>query len=402
MKHIPFRSTRSSNVLCNTVSLIAMLLAAGSTSAWAAAGNAQNAQIGPGAVIVHSRFGGQIFGFDIDQNGTEGLLTEARTLPDGRTLAAVETFNQATGEITKVVQKVLSKDDFITLGIVGTSVGLVEREHVNNLFVDKRIYRMLNPLSAHVFTDTWTPPFTKDDIITSVTRVQGTDTTLFLYFENGADDRVSVLASNVAANTFGIDMQIPGRPFVLANSPSLAYDYVKNRAVVAASEAEVGGPPPLIALIDLDSGNVSVFPGIQGPFPFRQGMINGLAVDSEDGIAVTTTEVDFAVQFYDLETQTGFSQKMPGATGQLQSGSDVQYDPIHKLFFVAQEVSSTGPGSSIQVYDIHGNLVESLDGFDFSNRSAVIFAHIALNPANRSGYIDGPSDRLGQLQSFTY
>src|SRR5262245_3348814 len=186
MKHIPLRSRRSSNVLCTMCSLIVLILAAGTTSARAAG------DIGPGAVIVHSRFGGQIFGFDIDQNGPEGLLTEARTLPDGRTLAAVETFNQATGEITKVVQKVLSKDDFITLGIVGTSVGLVEREHVNNLFVDKRIYRMLNPLSAHVFTDTWTPPFTKDDIITSVTRLQGTDTTLFLYFENGADDRVSV------------------------------------------------------------------------------------------------------------------------------------------------------------------------------------------------------------------
>ena len=116
MKHIPFRSPRSSNVLCSTVSLIAMLLAAGSTSAWAATGNAQNAQIGPGAVIVHSRFGGQIFGFDIDQNGTEGLLTEARTLPDGRTLAAAETFKarcqrravQRSGEI-RMARRILSR-----------------------------------------------------------------------------------------------------------------------------------------------------------------------------------------------------------------------------------------------------------------------------------------------------
>jgi hypothetical protein len=332
----------------------------------------------------------------------EGLLTEARTLPDGRTLAAVETFDQATGEITKVVTRALSKDDFITLGVFGTSVGLVEREHVDQLFVSRRIYRMLDPLSGNALTGTWTPPLTKDDIITSVSRLQGTSTSLSLYFENGGDDRVRVLASDVATNTFGINVTLPGRPFVLANSPSVAYDHVGNRAVVAASEAAVGGPPPVIALIDLETGDISTFTGIPGPFPFRQGMINGLAVDSEDGIAVTTTEVDFAVQFYDLETQTGFSQKLPGATGQLQSGSDVQYDPINKLFFVAQEVSSTGPGSSIQVYDIEGNLVESLNGFDFSNQSAAIFAHIALNPSTRSGYIDGPSDRLGQLQSFTY
>src|SRR5262249_20114671 len=147
------------------------------------------------------------------------------------------TFDQATGNIVKVVQRLLSKDDFITLGVVQNSVGLVEREHVNNLFVDRRIYRMLDPLSGNAFTGMWTPPLTKDAIISSVSRLQGTDTTLFLYFENGVDDRVHVLASDVAANTFGIQVTMPDRPFVLANSPAIAYDNVKNQAVVAASEA---------------------------------------------------------------------------------------------------------------------------------------------------------------------
>ena len=39
--------------------------------------------IGPGSTIVKSQFGGQIFGFDIDQNGTEGLLSEAQDLGGG-------------------------------------------------------------------------------------------------------------------------------------------------------------------------------------------------------------------------------------------------------------------------------------------------------------------------------
>jgi hypothetical protein len=86
--------------------------------------------IGPGATIVHSKFGGQIFGFDIDQNGTEGVLSEAQDLGGQKVLAAVETFDQVTGKILKVVKKLETKDDFLTLGIVGTSVGLVEREHV--------------------------------------------------------------------------------------------------------------------------------------------------------------------------------------------------------------------------------------------------------------------------------
>jgi hypothetical protein len=125
-------------------------------------------------------------------------------------------------------------------------------------------------------------------------------------------------------------------------------------------------------------------------------------VDSEDGIAVTTTELDFRVEFYNLKTQTGFPVVLPGATGQIQSGSDVEYDPVNKLFFVAQSVSSTGAGSSIQVYNPSGKLVESLNGFNFSNASNVIGTHIALNPNNRSGYVDGPSSGVTDIQSFTY
>jgi len=356
--------------------------------------------IGIGTVTVHTRFGGQIFGFDIDQNGTEGILTEASFLDDGRVLAAVETFDQATGKILRVVKQVKSKDDFITLGIVGAGIGLVEREHVKGFFVDSRIYSVLNPLGSPRFTGTWTPPLNKDDILTSVSRLQGTNTSLFLGFENGGDNHTFLLPSDVAANTFGTRFTLPDEPFFFANSPLVAYDSKKNRAVVAASDGALGGPPPMFALINLATGKITQFPGLAGPFPFRQGFINGLAVDSEDGIACTTTEVDFRVEFYDLQKRTGFAQDMPGASGQLQSGTDVQFDPINKLFLVAQPVSSTGPGSSIQVYDVKGNLVESLDGFNFSNTGAVIFTHIALNPTNRTGYVDGPD--VTQLQSFSY
>ena len=93
---------------------------------------------------------------------------------------------------------------------------------------------------------------------------------------------------------------------------------------------------------------------------------------------------------------------LPGATGQVQSGSDVEYDRVNKLFFVAQSVSSTSSGSSIQVYDIHGNLVESLNGFSFSNTFNVIGTHIALNPTNRTGYVDGPDSGVTEVQQFSY
>src|SRR5204863_1773075 len=78
---------------------------------------------GPESVIVQSEFGGQIFGFDIDQAGNEGVLSEAQTLDNGAVMSAVETFSQKTGEIIKVVVQGKRRDDFVTPGVVGDSVG---------------------------------------------------------------------------------------------------------------------------------------------------------------------------------------------------------------------------------------------------------------------------------------
>ncbi|MBZ5682728.1 MAG: hypothetical protein LAO24_21755 [Acidobacteriia bacterium] len=69
----------------------------------------------------------------------------------------------------------------------------------------------------------------------------------------------------------------------------------------------------------------------------------------------------------------------------------MRFDPIHKLFLVAQPVSSTAfSGSSILVFDELGNFKESIDGLNFSNTFNVIPTHIALKPSNRSGFVDGP------------
>jgi hypothetical protein len=352
---------------------------------------------------VHSRFGGQIFGFDIDQNGTEGVLSEAQDIGVDKVLAAVETFDQASGKLLNVVSKIENKDDYLTLGIVGTSVGLVEREHVEGIFVKQRIYDELKPVAANKFTGRWTPPLSADDIIIGISRNQGFPTNAVLFFKNDGNNFSSlVFGSNVEANTFQPIITLTDPVFSFSNAPQVAYDSVTNQAVVASSDSAVGGPPPMFALVDLTTGTVNEFTGIPGPPPFRQGSISGLAVDSEDGIACTSTVLDFRVEFYDLKAQTGFAVVLPGANGQLQSGSDVEYDPVNKLFFVAQSVSSTASGSSIQVYDTKGKLVESLNGFSFSNASNVVFTHIALNPSTRSGYVDGPNSGVSEIQSFTY
>ncbi|HVI11211.1 MAG TPA: hypothetical protein VND65_23235 [Candidatus Binatia bacterium] len=345
---------RKNNQLPGLVALAALNLLFFSIGAAGQGTQSPARPVGPTGVLVHSKFGGQIFGHDIDQNGTEGLLSEAVTEPNGEVLAAVETFNQASGKILTTEGQLLGQDDFLTLGVVGTSVGLVEREHVTGIYVTKRIYEELNPLSSNKFTGTWKAPLAADQIIIGVSRTQSTPTTAVLAFDNNNTFTTFVFGTDVAANTFGPMVTLTDPTFQFANTPQVGYDSATNQAVVAASDGTVGGPAPQIALVDLTTGAVTQFTGILGPPPFHQGFINGLAVDAEDGIAVTTTELDFRVEFYDLATQTGFSVVLPNANGQLQSGTDVEYDPVNKLFFVAQSFSSTGQGSSIQVYDPKG------------------------------------------------
>ena len=353
-----------------------------------------NPAAGAGSIFVHSKFGGQIFGFDIDQNGTEGILSEAQTLPGGSVLAAVETFDQTTGKILNVVAKTQTQDDFVTLGVVGSSVGLVEREHVVSLLKIQRSFHVLNPLTANKFTGLWTPPLASGFLIEEVSRNQGISTNAI--FASGPNFNPVVFSSNIAANTFGPQITLTNQNFTFGVPPLLGYDSVTNQAVLAQ---DFGSPTnvPEVGLVDLTKGTTITFKGV------GLGFVNGLAVDSADGIACTSTEIDFSVEFYNLTAQTGFKVTLPGATQQIFSGADVEFDPVNKLFLVAQPVSSTASsGSSIHVYDPNGNLIESINGFSFSNASNVIPLHIALKPSNRTGFVDGPSAGVTEIQSFTY
>jgi hypothetical protein len=356
--------------------------------------------VAPGSVIVHSKFGGQIFGFDIDQNGSEGLLTEAQDVGGGLFHVAVEIFDQNSGTIVKTLKNLTAtKDDFVTLGVVGNSVGLVEREHVKDIFVVKRIYKVMNPLSGNVFTGFWTPPLGTDSkhIIepTGVSRSQGVPNVAVFVEDNTGNFTPAVFSSNVAANTFGPITTITDGNNFGSVPPAIAYDSKTNQAILG------GGPGcfgclPVIGLVDLTNAKFTEFTGI------GFGFINGLAVDSEDGIFCTTTEDDAGVEFYNLAQKNGFTEQLPGSGGnQFFSGADVEFDSVHKLFLVAQPNSSSAPsGSSIYVYNTGGILQETLNGFSFSNTFNVIPMHIALKPSNRSGYVDGPG--FGELQSFTY
>lgn len=353
--------------------------------------------IGPTGVIVQSRFGGQIFGFDIDQASNEGILCEAHDVSGNKVLAAVETFDQTTGEIIRVMRKQRSQDDFITLGVVGHSAGLVEWEHVISFLNIERSFLIFDPLSGNRLTGRWTPPIDQKHLISAVSRNQGIDNVAVFAEDISGDFIPVVFSSNVAANTFGPLINITDQNFTSGGNPPIAYNPATNQAVMG--HARLGNPfvPGFIATADLTTGTFTSFTGV------GLGDVNGLAVDPLTNTACTTTEIDFSVEFYDLTSQTGFAQPLPGAQNQFFSGADVQFDPVNRLFLVAQEHSSTSAsGSSVHVYDVAGNLIESIDGLNFSNAFNVVPAHIALNPSKRLAFIDGPDEGVTQIQSFTY
>jgi hypothetical protein len=380
-----------------TAVLVSLFCAVSTLSVGQADAFQPNPSAGAGTIIVHSKLGGQIFGFDIDQSGTEGVLSEARTLSNGNVLAAIETFDQTTGKILTVVTKTQTQDDFVTLGVVGSSVGLVEHEHVVSFLNVQRTFQVINPLSGNKITGKWTPPIGTKHLINQVSRTQGTSNAAVFAQDNSGNFIPYVFSSNVAANTFGPVVKIQDSFNFGSVPPPMAYNSVKNQAVLGGGDG-CFGCLPVIGVADLGKGTFTEFTGI------GFGFVNGIAVDSADNIACATTEDDASVEFYDLSTQTGFTVVLPNS-GQQQifSGADVEFDATHKLFFVAQPVSSsTSTGSTIYVYDTAGNLQETLNGFSFSNASNVIAMHIALKPSARSGFVDGPNAGVSEIQSFTY
>jgi hypothetical protein len=376
--------------------VLASLLLCGAAAFAQSDNDAAKPKIGPGTVVVHSKFGGQIFGFDIDQNSNEGILSEA--IQTGTTLtAAVETFSQTTGKILKVVAETQTQDDFITMGVVGTSVGLFEHQHVQGGFVVDDTFNTVNPLSGNKVTGSWTPPLTGDHIIMpgGVSRSQGQPTVAVFAYDNSGNFIPWVYSSNVAANTFGPVVHIPDALNFASVPPPIAYDSATNQAILGGGDG-CFGCRPVFGLVDLAAGTFSEFTGNAG-----FGFINGIAVDPTDGIFCTTSEDDASVEFYNLASEEGFFVALPGSgESQIFSGADVEYDPIHKYFLVAQPVSSSSSsGSTIYVYNIGGEVLETINGFNFQTGS-IIGMHIALHPSTRSGYVD--SANVTEIQSFTY
>jgi hypothetical protein len=365
--------------------------------------NAQSPQShspkGRGKVVVHPKFGGTILGFDVDQNGSEGLLSEFTTVGNNCTYAT-ETFDRMTGKILKVVSRgkaVNCDSGEVASGVVGTSIGLVEYEHSAGIGDPLHTtFKTINPLEQNQINGSWTPPFEKNAYIGEVSRNQGTAINAFQVYDVKRE-LTYIFGSDVGKNTFGPVMQIP-YPI---------YGYIglntkTNDAVLAGATSSYG--PSEITLANLTTGKTTSF-----DLELGSGEIMGIAVDSEDDIAVVATFGDASISFYDLKNKTGFSEVLPGIPQNCDNActaDDVEYDSIHKLFLVAQPLSSQGNTniSTIYVYNRKGTLLETLNGFQFTGARFDLFpVHIALHPSDRSGFVDLTNSLgVGAIQSFTY
>ena len=370
-----------------------------------AAGQRRGHKVGLGTVLS-SAYGGQIFGFDVDWNGTDGINDDALTLPDGSLKSAIETFDLNTGKITKVIKTIHSAtgdNELVTFGIFGTDVGLAdeERVHIGNGHVTRNdLFYVLDPVSGETITGQWTPPHQKGLLLFAVAPNQATATQVALVYRlSGNNDvpwlYVTDLATNTMVNTIPLTKYEDN--FLLP----LGQDTKTNQAVTAISSYP-GGPPPVSVVINLKNGKIRTFNGFNNGF-YGAGGVNGVAVDSTTDTMCTTTELNSQVEFYKISNGQGTWAQLPNTddTDELQSATAITSDPLHHLFLVAQPVSSTGGNSTIYVYDEKGNLKETINGFTFNPDLPASFGiNIAINPSLRIGWVQGAN--ANQLQQFFY
>lgn len=369
-----------------------------------AAGTARMRSPKLGKVLTTSD-GGQIFGFDVNQKGNDGVLASA----SGSEIS-VQTFNTTTGKVTATIgvksgHPVAKGDDYVADGIFAGDVGLVDFQRAGKPGVTPAhdFYHVLNPVSGKKLNARWKPTLKLFNVLEWAVN-QDTNTSVVFGYQREGSDLPVLVVSNVAQNTVSNVIHLNPQQFFLSDSPQLAQDTANNLAVMATSPSGggAGGPPPVIATVNLSSGKVVEFNGVSCPGLAGCGAPNGIAYDSATGIACTTTEIDGGVEFYDVAAQTGFHQFMPDGGGQLNAGTYVVNDPVNKLFLIAQPFSGTSPsGSSVQVFNEDGSLAESINGFDFTDAGfLVIPVRIAINPSRRVGWVNGPG--VNQLQQFSY
>jgi len=351
--------------------------------------------------VFSSPHGGQIFGFDINQNGTDGANDESVSNGSADD-SYIETFDIQTAKLTKIVKSLKSAtgdQELVFFGIGGKDVGLVDEERV--IFKNGHVTRndkffLMNPVSGKKVTGPWTLPHSKGALLFQLAPNQTTNNQVALVYRDTPDFDNAIpwlYVTDLATNKVSKSIKLTSfeDDFLM----EIAQDTTTNE-VATFINSYPGGPPPVNVVISLKTGKLRQFNGFNNGF-YGAGAVNGLAVDSTTGILCTATSLNAQVEFYKLSNGKGVWAQLPGTgdTDQLGSASAVANDPVNHLFLIAQPISSTGGNSTVYVYDEKGNLKETINGFTFLDG-----ASMKVNPKLRIGYVNGPT--VTQLQQFFY
>jgi hypothetical protein len=339
-------------------------------------------------------------GFDVNSAGSDGLLTSSQQLASGQILSSVETFSQATGQITQSVASASSGSVFSTIGpaLFANDVGL----YANNSPEGTTSYGVLSTAANGTAGQPWTPP---TPTIAQAAVNQTTGTTAILAGTYGQGGNYSVFTSNIGADTFGpaINVEAPISGFSYPDYTGFAEDPATNTAVLAGSD--FGKPlcnsSPTLVTVNLTTGSVSSFQGSGA------GESSGLAVDPRTDTAVVPTFCDSGVEMYDLATGVMTAKAtLPTAVNEFGDGVFPAVDSVNGLVIVDQPVPSdlyinNNALSRAYVINEQGTIVETISKFNlFGQFLGFHETGLAINPATRTAYGLGPNGQ--DIQPFAY
>ncbi len=256
---------------------------------------------GPGPIVT-SKFGGTIFGWAIDENGAGGILTEV-TPPSGSPFkSVVETFDQTTGKITKIVRKQNGDSgnrELYVDAVLANDVGLIDDERHYGKYTRRDLYYLMAPVSKKRISGTWTRPPGRNFLIFDIADQQSNPVAVMAATK--IDQVISkpptfeVVVTDVAANKILRTLYAPHGDGV--NYPYfVAEDTTTQHAYVPAANYQ---SQTVFIDYDIRSGRASndfVAPPFSGP-------VAGLAIDSASHMMCTTTGSTYSVQMYDLKTK---------------------------------------------------------------------------------------------------
>lgn len=378
--------------------------------------------------------GGDLSGWGINANGTDGLLTTSQWVftPDGSQLAnsgygtpltAFATFNQTSNSITGgffggPVQPNQYTVNTFGWGIWGNDLGLI---YYNNppMFNTGLI---MNPQNGS-FNGFWTPPVTVSNTETLFAAPNPVTTDAAFLALNSAQSTWGVFHSDLAAGTTGsiydITSQLTdpnwagqtGQYWGIVQNPN------SNKAVLVASRWDGGGPYHILS-IDYTNGAMTTFSdpnfidgsGAEGS--------HGMALDPSTNVLAFLDAGGSTLNLCNVSSQTCNQAVLPwfafpsspgrtlGSRFYVSQGLYVADDPVRHLFIVAQPVSAdlitnSNCTGQMLIYDENGNLLGRKSGFDFLEAPlAWNQAGLQLNPGTRTGYTSGLFNM--QLEPFSY